>query len=464
MGKLLLSDIRYSYKQWLAIIAFTAMLGAVLSFALQLSFDAGGQPIAIKKTLEQTSGAVIFFSSVPVIPVIQSLSNLLVRKRSDTYALWMLTGVTPRQVTRSFIAEMLAFCLMGSLLGSVGSYAFQPLVRASVLPGEAGSVALGAGSIVASCITTCLIIMALVALGSVKGAIRAARVSPARMILGIEELKKKLPLFKVLVCIGSLGVLGALAASTASRTTASITPGFFLSLPLIVLVGSMALWIMPSLLRVWTALFKRFTIIAIAVQNVRYSLASSVSLELPLYIAYTLTTTLFASLPLLDQFYASRQLVGDFRIPIQASFVMVGIPVFICFAGALASILMALDSCKDNVVLLLVNGLTRRQVVVCMCCEALMHCVNALLLGLITALVAHGLLATLLGVPMALMGAPVLSRSFGSPVALDGLVGVSLSMGLPILIIGFVVLCIVYLITYLTITQKQLIAALHTTV
>ena len=84
MLKLILSDMRYNAPQWLAIIVFTFLVGAVLGIAEQIALEsqaylARGWEFSQVRTLVQTGGSIFLFSSLPVIPIILSLTHLLVQ-------------------------------------------------------------------------------------------------------------------------------------------------------------------------------------------------------------------------------------------------------------------------------------------------------------------------------------------------------------------------------------------------
>lgn len=448
MDRLLLHDLRYHALQWASLVVFAAGAGAIFALGEHIIIAAQCLDVPSLRTstrlLYQVGSGIIVASAFPVIPVMLSLAHLLVDKLTPTFALWALNGVLPRQIRRIVLTEVLIFGFFGGVVGGLigfcfHTWAFAPLgidtlmasPNVQITPSMIGTACILAG------IYTCILCM----LGSIKSAWHAAATSPVIALTSGEDARSKRPIARIILVICAILLLCSLGYQTAQRNAHSLNSAMGIPYLIIFAAAIVAPWMFPVILRVWTAVLKRFLLLDLARNNVRHTLSTSVSMELPLFIGYALITTFFSNLKILEAFYHVLGIRGNFTVPLPAIVILFVFPIALCLMGSVACIVIALEYNKRNALYLHICGLTQAQIAGVSLWEITIHTLNAAIVGIIISFFSNMVCCTLLGVY------PVLSFDMHS--------------GCIVLVCGWFVLCCLALLTVLSIHTTEIRALLR---
>lgn len=403
MLKLILSDMRYNASQWLAIIVFTFLVGAVLGIAEQIALEsqaylARGWEFSQVRILVQTGGSIFLFSSLPVIPIILSLTHLLVQKLKYSYALWAVNGVSPRQIRAIFLIELALFTTVSGAMGALSAFPFHTMVCSLFYTSNDLPICIDANLLVRSCIYTgwCTALLALV--GSIKSSKLASRISPISIFSYQNETKTRWSLSRIIIVVAVLICSLCSVFPVIAHRYESITWGFTLSYLLVFLFSLLAPWYFPKLLIFWSKVLKKRLLLNIARNNVRYSLSTSTSLELPIFISYCLISVFFSDMKIFEVFFFSLGIKGDFNVPVQGLAIILGFPIAVCLAGVMGCMIMALSQHKKIAAYLRICGFTDTELLREGFYEVTLHVLNALIAGILTTLISNCLLSALLGV------------------------------------------------------------------
>ncbi|MCS5714192.1 hypothetical protein NVV95_06455 [Herbiconiux sp. CPCC 205716] len=188
IGRLVLGDLRRSLGWWVGGV----LVAVVAAFALTIPATLIDTAIPVtgvrSLALLAIAGTVIAFTVTSVVIVMTSTTRAIVRARSDSFALWQIAGVLPRQVAEINIVEILVVGMVGGVLGGSVGAAFSPLLvdlALGSLP-DLGSPAAHLG-LVGSSIAVVGVI-ALVGLSGIPAALSASRVPPLQQLSGQESV------------------------------------------------------------------------------------------------------------------------------------------------------------------------------------------------------------------------------------------------------------------------------------
>lgn len=377
--------------------------------------------------LSSTGTMMLLFSAAAIVPVIASVSNLTVARQRDSYALWQLVGVNSHAVRNVVLIQLCMTAVIGALVGAIAALVFYeplfPILFPDLMQPAGSGSSIGLSSGLTGIVNTLLLSALLYVLGGLGSAKKASRTSPIEALSELERPVPKVPWLRLIVLVACLGVTGYLLTYVQSDDVGLVTNGtFLLPLAVVACVASLAPWILHGMLHLWSFPLRPFVIPNLAKKEADFALASSTSIELPVAIGFGIVVGIYSSLSLLGEWYATHSLSWDPTLNQTARVVFFGCPIVICLVGALASTLISSGEHSRNTASLMLMGMTAKEALAASLLEALLHTVNSLLTGSLTACISVGLISLAFGI------SPVghLELVPGLPVCLAGLVFVAL--------------------------------------
>ncbi|MFK9236742.1 FtsX-like permease family protein, partial [Escherichia coli] len=84
------------------------------------------------------AGVVIALTAVSLVAVLTSIVRILVELRRPTFALWLIVGLTPRQVSTVLLAELAVVSTVSLAVGSAVAIAVAPPLLTALLSASPG--------------------------------------------------------------------------------------------------------------------------------------------------------------------------------------------------------------------------------------------------------------------------------------------------------------------------------------
>ena len=353
MIRLILSDLLAHARVWVGALAVTAAAGfaaAIAAGMIETGASYGGE---IQEAMSSTSAAVIMFSGVSALIVLNSTANLSVALQSRSYALWQLVGIRPSLVGAVVLVQLGIVGAVGSLGGCLLAIPiFGPLFtwvfrEWSQLQGV--HTHLGTLSVVGVIAAVTVVVL----LGGWRGSRRASRTPPIEALRDPEPPRVRMGWLRWLLTAATLaGTIGLAAAmnsamnsATADSSLSQISALALFFTPLIASTFAAAGPLLyPLTLRAWTALLpaRASTSWFLARNSASYRLSQSSAATGPLMIAIALTGGLYTTALIIGAAIAAR--TGEnpnVGIAPEGVVLMLGGPLLLSGIAAAATVFMS---------------------------------------------------------------------------------------------------------------------------
>ena len=289
--------------------------------------------------------------------------------------------MSPRVVRRSVLVQLGLIGGLGAAFGaSVSALLYEPVLPL-VLPDlldRSSSVAITFYP--SDLLETCIYSMFVFVIGGHGSARRASSTSPIAVLSSTDCPTQKVPVLRILLSTFCLAVTVYLFLTMTESSMSTVTnAAFFLPIAITACMSTLAPWLLPPMLRLWTVPLKLNVLLRLSREEACYTLASSTSIELAI---------MSSSIRVLSSWYtASGSSIGT-TINQTAKFILFVCPAIVCLIGVAACTLAAADDHKKFASTLVLIGFTRREIVVISLGESLIHAANALILGAASAIIS----------------------------------------------------------------------------
>ena len=347
--------------------------------------------------------SIIALTLIAAVPVVVAVSKLLVDEKLSSYALWVLAGSHPAKVCLVVLVQVFFVSLIGAALGMCFSFVVCWLSAASVLFQYVGitdaAVSPDSLSVVGFLIGSSLLAVA----ASFFGLKSILRVSPLKALLLEDGHAESLPRGAFLKCAMGFVLLAAtcVVSFEAPGGDASSAVSIGITIPLLATLSFalLAPVFLPLLLRVWAVVvpWGRNPIWRIAWRGIAYGKESLASIEIPLFVAFSLVSGVLSSVEMLLAFLEGQGVSSAAGLSFCQAVLFFCGPMVVCGVGAVASVLVRFASSRKRASTLFSCGLDGGDLVKELLAEALLHVANAGLLGAIAVGVSCGFVSVACG-------------------------------------------------------------------
>lgn len=431
MIKLAISDLKYNVSAWLGLLII-AILGGILGEFAASILSTGAQNIdSTAKMLNNAGIMVIVFSSTAAIPVLILASRLFVAEKEKVYALWRLNYASSTQMRLVILSQLFIIAIIGALIGSLCMASafkyFYPIFFSTreTLRNIPPEIAIQSIPVI------CLIVLGLFLIGSIPGLHKATRISPLialkDTLQGTKSRRKNILLsILITLCLLSLFLVMKVSEFELSSMIALLVP-----IIVTILFALMSYILLPGILKIWTQpfLFFKGIIFPITRSRALYNMNSSTAIESSIMVLIALLTSMYTALKILESVSLStNQAQGSgFELDLTLAMLMFSGPVLLGVAGATLTTIISSRSKSNESSRLLLIGLLRHEIILCVALEAAMHSITAFICGLLCCLVSSSLIyfginATALVIPQ---------MQSGIIIAVIGFILVGFSMLIP---------------------------------
>lgn len=393
MLRLIATDLRTNAVVWLGVIAVLVTAGAIAGIPASLIDAALASDTTVMLGLLAIAGVVIALTAVSLVAVLTSIVRILVELRRPTFALWLIVGLTPRQVSTVLLAELAVVSTVSLAVGSAVAIAVAPPLLTALLSASPGletvRIDLHAGPATA--------VAALALLPTVLSAIPLARAAGRTPVLTLLRGEQTTRMRVTLRVLGS-AVLLAIAASMIAGLPGSLPTGAAQSVligPVLIAAAAVSVPVFsPPLIRAWTAIVP-------ASRSASWHVARAVSTETSRRSSASTTAFLVAiGLPwtfLVGQQTAATAMTDAVALDVRPLALLLGGPTLLAAVGAAATVFMAsAPRARDDETLRIVGaGTETRRLVVTW--EATIGVVTAALIAVAAAAIVGVAESLLLG-------------------------------------------------------------------
>jgi putative ABC transport system permease protein len=412
MLTLLRADLFADLRVWIGTFAVLVTAGAAVGIPATLVESAVHErDLYVQLGLLSVASIALVISLVSLLIVLSSTVRTLVELRRRAFALWLIVGMQPSQVSVIVLGELTAVAVVGSAIGSVIAWAIAPALVGALLVGSSGlgevTTTLGAGSAALGG----ALVVAVVVVSAIPRA-REAGSTPVLALLQGGRRRTTRIVGRVIVCALLLALAASMFATLPQSFATGAAQSVLIGPVLIAAASSAAPLYVPGLVRVWTSVVPStrsvswFLARATVIDSAQRSSASVVSF----YVAIGLLWTF-----LVGQNTVASSTGGAVAADPRPLALLLGGPTLLAAVGAAAGVLMASSFREREDALLDVAGAEGSVRTLTAAWEALIYVATAAIMAATTAaVVAFGL--TLFLAPLA----PTLSPQL---VPLLGLVG-----------------------------------------
>lgn len=405
MTGLIGAHIRSNWALWSGLLMVAISCGFVGEIALcsfSISRLTEGDDAVL---LLNSSSMIATFSVLAGIPVCFAVIGALGSLQRKSFALWRLCGIRSFFVGLLFSSQVFVVSLAGALMGSIIAAVAYPLIHPALFESFLNVSRLPVEVDPLSVFPVALATSMVAAVTSVKTAIQVSKVSPLDALKEREGQPERLPFYRwLLFGLPLLVVTALLMAMACSDLYFRVTVGSFM--PLFV-VGSLA-FVMPCLLRGAFSLIRRLSSQVkndcwfLASSAAQFKLRSSSAIESPFSICIGVVCGFFAVQNVLSLYLGDLGLSGSNTLGITQVAVMLGPPCLLCASGIAAGMIMLSRSKARDIALLRLSGSCNGTMVLSSALEAVLHVVNATLVGLFASFISVFFTALSCGVALKL--------------------------------------------------------------
>ncbi len=411
MIKLVLSDLWEHRHVWFGVVAVAVAFGFVGGWFASFTATAMADPTAKWAFFFKSAAqAMLLFSSVSAICVLQSTAQNSVVSLRRTYALWQLINMPPALVGCVAIGQITIAVCVGSFIGLLVQSLTAPVIFRLLFAG----VGLFDGAYIQSGVSIYPVIvgvsMAISVLGGARAARTAMRTSPLVVLKDERVLEPETAHMSLAHWVVVFAACGSIAwcISTVDLALVSIDSGqstWLVVLPVAIpaLAAAIASVILPRILDACARLFTRDVAWSMACKGARHCLSQSTAIEVPLLVAAGIVGGWYAMMRLMERYYVTYGLpVGSgFDIDPRLACVMFGGPVLLAAIGSFANVVLSLRSRTRDIALLEVLGAGLHTVVLVAVLEAAVHVAAVDILAALSVLLSNAIAACVLGLALA---------------------------------------------------------------
>jgi putative ABC transport system permease protein len=409
MLTLLRADLFADLRVWIGTFAVLVSAGAAVGIPATLVESAVHErDLYVQLGLLSVASIALTISVVSLVIVLSSTVRTLVELRRRTFALWLIVGMQPSQVSLVVLGELSAVAVVGSAIGSVIAWAVAPALVGTLLEGSSGlgdvTATLGAGSAAIGA----AVVVAVVVIAAIPRA-REAGSTPVLALLQGGRRRTPKVVGRLIACTLLLALAASMFATLPQSFANGASQSVLLGPVLIAAAASAAPLYVPGLIRVWTSVIPStrsvswFLARATVIDSAQRSSASVVSF----YVAIGLLWTF-----LVGQNTVASSTGGSAAADPRPLALLLGAPTLLAAVGAAAGVLMASSFREREDALLDVAGAEGSVRTLTAAWEALIYVATAAILAAVTAaVVAFGL--TLFLAPLAPTLSPQLAPLLG---------------------------------------------------
>jgi putative ABC transport system permease protein len=390
---LLRADLVGDLRVWIGTFAVLVAAGAAVGIPATLVDSALHQSdLFTELGLLTVASIALTLTVVSLVVVLTSTVRTLVELRRRTFALWLIVGMQPSQVSRLVLGELAVVAVAGAGLGSFLTWVVSPtlvkqfLVGSSGLGGVVTTLAPGSAAIGGA------VVVVVVLLAAIPRA-REAGATPVLTLLRGGRRRQTKFVARSVACVLLLALAGSMYAGLPQSFATGASQSVLIGPVLIAAAATAAPFYVTSLIRLWTAVVPStrsvswFLARATVIDSAQRSSASVVSF----YVAIGLLWTFLVGQNTVASATTSS-IVADPR-PLG---LLLGGPTLLAAIGAAAGVLMASSFREREDALLDVAGADTPVRTLTAAWEALIYVVTAGILATVTAAaVALGLAAFL---------------------------------------------------------------------
>lgn len=404
MIRLIVSDLVGHARVWLGVLAVaaaTGFVGAVAAGLLETGIVHGGR---VQEGLASSSAAVMMFTVVTALVVLNSTSALTVALQRRGYALWLLLGVRPVLVAAVVLAQLAIVGALGALVGALVALPAFPALFVWVFREwsdmQGIDLHIGCGSVLIVVSTVAIVAV----LGGLRGARRAGRTPPLEALRDPEPPRIRMGWSRavVLLLVGC-GAIGLIAGLDPGASLSAFSGQAVLVTPAIVATFAAAgPLLFPVVLRTWTSLVPARASASwfLARNSARYRLSQSTAAITPLMVAVALAGGLYTTAGTL----ASEQAVrtgsdAGYDLAPEGVVLLLGGPLLLSAVAAAAVVFMSGGAREREFALLRAAGSTPPVILRVAVWEAVIFTLTAALLGTVATAVGGVVIAAVLALP-----------------------------------------------------------------
>lgn len=400
MLQLVVAELRTSLRSWipslLALVMGAACAGGVctaISTGLRTAEAASAGDAA--EGIRVLGGMICILTVLAAAGVIGSTSGFVLAAQSREHALWLIVGITPRQLRRTLRWQVLMLAIVAGVLAVPLSYV---LARGVLWQWSTiGIAAPGQGPIFEP--WQPLVVIALTVVCALWGAWgvtrRASRVSEMTALRQSRADRARVGVLTALVAgaaaLGGLTMLGAVIFSSLDGPDDRAAGALSALLVLILATLLVPAWTVRPLLWGWTALVRtRSAAWHLARESSRFSSTRSTATIVPFAIASSLIAVL----------HGGGAMSGGGSTLAEVG-VLTGPTLLVAWTGAICTIVLISRSRSRDHQLLEAAGASPALIRQVACLEGGIYATTALLYGLVYLVAATALLTTVADIPLA---------------------------------------------------------------
>ena len=362
MFRLVVTDLRTNAAVWVGVIAVLVTAGAIAGIPAALIETALASETTVMLGLLAVAGVVIALTAVSLVAVLTSIVRILIELRRPTFALWLIVGLTPRQVSTALLTELAVIAAVAVGVGSAVAVALAPPALSALLSGSPGldtvrvqlhAPTAGVGAAVALVVT----------LLSAAPLARAAGRTPVLTLLRGGQTSRSRVVPRVLGSAALLAIFVSMVAGLPGALPTGAAQSVLIG-PMLIAAAAVSMPVFaPPLMRAWTAIVP-------ASVSASWHVARAVSVESSRRSSASITAFLVAvGLPwtfLVGQQTAATAMTDAVAVDARPLALLLGGPTLLAAVGAAATVFMANGPrARDDETLRIVgaDGTTRRLVV-----------------------------------------------------------------------------------------------------
>jgi len=382
--KLIFSDLLAGARVWLGTLLIAAATGAVAAVAaaeVQTAARIGGNA---GLALYAISGTVLVFTATTAIVVLGATTTLAVALRQRGYALWLLIGVRPAQVTGVVVAQVVLVALAGAVAGCAVVVPVLPAFFRFSFTGSSGLDGVEPSFGLVAAASSVLFVTVVVVLGGVRGALRAGA-APVLHALREPDLPRRRmtasrALTAVLLAAAVTGLVTSLPTTAPDKLSvplmliAPVTAGLFAA------VGPL---LFHRFVLLWTAVVPATSSAAwfLARESTSHNAGRSAAAISPLMVAVALAGGFYTANGTAGAVIAARTGETPPGVSAGAAVLLIGGPLLLAVLGSAGTIFMSGRGREREIALVQAAGGTRGTVLAVAAGEAVIYVGTAVLLG-----------------------------------------------------------------------------------
>lgn len=347
--------------------------------------------------------SIIALTLVAAVPVVVAVSKLLADEKLGSYALWILAGSYPAKVCLVVLVQAFFVSLIGAALGMCLSFIAGQFSAVSVLFRYVGisDAVVSPNSVYAVefLIGSSLLVVA-ASFFELKSILHISPLEALFLGSDYSASSHRGVFFKCAMGFALLAVTCAVSFGASGGDVSSVVSiGVIIPLFTTLSFALLAPVFLPLLLRVWAAAmpWRRNPIWRIAWRGVAYEKENLASIEVPLLVAFSLVSGALSSVEMLLVFLEGQGSAPAVGLSAYQAMLFFGGPMVVCGVGAVASVLVRFASSRKRASTLFSCGLDGAGLAKELLAEALIHAVNAGLLGVIAVGVSCGFVSIACG-------------------------------------------------------------------